>query len=203
MPPTPKSAPRASASLSASARDFNGLKARLEGIAAAMRNNQKFQVKKFELGAPSKTASSFAQLSQYAAVFDGAQLEWELRGVEKTSGKLMIPKSSEIAQSQGKGIAEDGKSFVVLSGLQHASVEWSPETDDISVLEKSSKDAKADGLTLLAAFDAAVDSLGVKGWELRYFDDFGDDDDDELFDAQGEVLDSVDRAWAALGLKAP
>lgn len=199
MPPNPK----ASGSLAAASRDFKALKARLEGIAAAMRNNQKFQVKKFEVGAPSKPTGGPAQLADYASVFDGAALEWELRGVEKTSGKLVIPKAAEVAQSQGKGIAEDGKSWVVMTGLLHASIELSPATDDISVLEKSSGDTKADGLTLLAAFDAAVDSLGVKGWELRYFDDFGDDDDDELFDAQGEVLDAVDRAWGALGLKAP
>lgn len=199
MPPNP----RASASLTASARDFKGLKARLEGIAAAMRGNPKFQVKKFELGAPSKPPSAPPQLADYASVFDGAQLEWEMRGVEKTSGKLVIPKAAEIAASRGKGIAEEGESWVVMSGLTHASIELSGETDDVSVLEIESKEPKADGLSLLAAFDAAVDSLGVKGWELRYFDDFGDDDDDELFDKQGEVLDAVDRAWGALGLKAP
>lgn len=198
MPPNPKP----SSSLTASARDFKALKARLEGIAAAMRGNQKFTVKKFELGPPGK-ASGPAQLNDYAAVFDGATLEWELRGVEKTSGKLVLPKASEIAASKGKGISEDGDTFVVIPGLTHASIELSAETDDVSVLEKDSQAVKAEGLTLLAAFDAAVDSLGVKGWELRYFDDFGDDEDDELFDKQGDVLDAVDRTWAALGLRAP
>lgn len=200
--PMPPPNPKPSSSLSASARDFKALKARLEGLAAAMKGNPKFQVKKFEVGAPGKSSGVPAQLTDYASVFDGATLEWELRGVEKTAGKLIIPKVSEIAGTLGKGISDE-ESWVLIPGLTHASIELSRATDEAAVLDRETNEPKTEGLTVLAAFDAAVDSLGIKGWELRYYDDFGGDDDDELFDKQGEILDAVDRAWAALGLRAP
>ena len=63
------------------------------------------------------------------------------------------------------------------------------------------------GVDVLSAYDAQLDSLGIRGWELRYYDDLDETGDDDegggLFDAQGDLLDAVDRAWAALGMRAP
>lgn len=199
------STPRPLAALNASSPTFDALKRRLEALAAAMKGNRKFTVKKFELGAPRPKGGAGVpeELQAYSAVFDGATLEWELSGVEKTSGKLTLPTVAAVLKTKGNGAFEGGTSLVLIPGLEHGSVELVEPDAEVVVLDIESGQVKAEGLSVLSALDAAVDSLGVKGWELRYYDDFGDDDDDELFDLQGEVLDAIDRAWSALGFKAP
>lgn len=190
--------------LTAASKDFKGLKARLEGIAKAMAGNPQFVVKKVHVGAPFKGTppdEAHADLVALATTFDGATLEWELKGAEKTSGKIVIPKLPEVLKTKGQG-ESDEETFVLIPEFKYAKLELPVEGEDASVIDLESGDSKTDGVSVLSAYDALVDSLGVKGWELRYYDDLGDDEE-ELFDVQGDILDAVDRAWAALGLKAP
>lgn len=201
--------PTASSSLTAPAKNFAGLVTRLNGLHAAMKANPSFTVKRFEVRPPFRGSlpGALDAFADFAAAFDGATFEWELRGTERTAGALKIPSIVEIAKSKGQGTYEEGDSLVLLPDLKHASVELLLDTEDVSVFDRESGVAKTEGIDVLSAIDAAIDSLGIRGWELRFYDDLDETEDDDegdgLYAAQGNVLDAVDRAWAALGLRAP
>jgi hypothetical protein len=195
-----------SSSLTAPAKDFAGLKTRLEGLHAAMKGNPKFKVKKFEVGPARQVANAPAPIKQLAAVFDGAVFEWELQGTERTAGAIRFPTAAEIVKTLGTGTHEND-SYILMPGLPHGSIELVSGGDEVLVLDQESGDVKTAGVDVLSAYDAQLDSLGIRGWELRYYDDLDETEDEEdgdsLFTKQGDLLDAVDRAWAALGLRAP
>lgn len=202
-----KPGPQKTSSLTAPAKDFAGLKARLEGLHAAMKSNAQYSVKKFAIGPPRAKASGDVEpLASLAAAFDGATFEWELRGTEKTSGVVRFPTYKEILATKGQGL-RGPNAYSLIPGLKHASIELQGPGDDVSVIDRESRQSRTDGIDVISAFDAQVDSLGIPTWELRYYDDLDEtedeDDPDGLFVKQGEVLDAVDRAWAAMGLRAP
>ncbi|MFL5320229.1 MAG: hypothetical protein ACJ790_11280 [Myxococcaceae bacterium] len=201
-----KPAPPKSSSLTAPAKDFAGMKTRLEGLHAAMKANPNFKVKRFEISPPSQVANAPAPLKALAAAFDGATFEWELQGAERTAGAIKFPKVAEVLKSIGTGTHESD-SYVLMPGLAHGSIELVSGGEEVLVYDRDSGEVMTAGVDVLSAYDAQIDSLGIRAWELRYYDDLDETEDDDggdgLFTKQGDLLDAVDRAWAALGLRAP